>query len=168
MVKLEKHKLWKTVAIISEIIASIFVYYSFFDILIADGSFRDSLGQWFVIPITVLVLVQVFVTGSLIHVAMLAIKSKNSATRYDIFVISGLNVLLYSLTYAIYPLTGPFHYITFTMKETPLAVLLTEVSWTAFMIVVTGTALKRTYSVSWFHGLLLGGISSLLILAFAS
>ncbi len=154
--------------IIIQIIFSIVIYYFRFDILIKEGSFKGSLGQWFLIPITVLVLVQVFVTGSLIHLAMLVINRNNNATKYDAFVISGLNTSIYSMTYAIFPQTGPFHYITFSMTETSPYVMLGEILWTTFIISITGTALKRAYSVSWFYGLLLGGISAMLTLAFAS
>ena len=165
---MNNHTLLKSVAIIVEIIASIIIYYNFFDILITDGSFKGVLGVWFLIPIIALVLVQVFVTGSLVHIAMRLINRKHNATKHDAFVISGLNTTIYSLTYAIFPITGPFHYITFTLKETLLTVLFIEILWTTFTIFVIGTALKRTYSVSWFYGLLLGGISSMLILSFAS
>ena len=165
---LNNRDLLKLLAILIQIIASIYIYYSFFDILVTEGSFRISLGQLFLIPVTILAVVQVVATGSLIHFAMIATGRYIKVNKLDPFVITGLNTFLYSLIYAIFPTTGPFNYITFTMQETSLSVMLTTIIWTIITILLVGTILKRTYSVSWFKGLLFGGVSFMLIIAFAS
>ncbi len=158
----------KILFIFIEIIAAIVVYSSFFEILVTEGSFRESLGQWFLIPLIILTLTQVFITGILIHVTLLTKTINNKIEKYDIFVITGLNTFLYSLIYAIFPITGPFHYITFTMQETPLSIMLTEILWTTFTVTTICFAIKKIYRVSWFYSFIFSGVSSILILAFAS
>ena len=160
--------LLKILAIIIQTIASIYIYYLFFDILVTEGSFRISLGTLFLIPVTILAIVQVVATGSLIHFTMIATSRYIKVNKLDPYVITGLNTFLYSWIYAIFPTTGPFNYIIFTMQETPFSVMLTTVLWTTITILLVGTILKSTYSVSWFKGLLLSGVSFMLIIAFAS
>lgn len=158
----------KILAIFVQMITAIIVYSLYFEILVTEGSFRESLGQWFLIPMIILVSAQVFITGSLIYTAILSINRNNKVAKHDIFIITALNTLLYSLIYAIFPITGPFHYITFTMQETPLSIMLTEILWSTFTIVTISIAIKKTYRVSWFYGFILAAVSSILILAFAS
>ncbi|MFC1755632.1 hypothetical protein ACFL96_19965 [Thermoproteota archaeon] len=162
------HNQLKILVIVALIISTISVYLLFFEILVTEGSFRESLGPLFLIPITILASAQVFITGALIHRAAIDLNKNHNAKKYDIFVITGLNAFLYSLIYAIFPITGPFHYITFTMQETSLLIMLTEIGWTTFTVVTVTIALKKAYSLSWFHGFILGTVSYILIIAFAS
>ena len=158
----------KILAILGLIISTISVYSLFFEILVTEGSFRESLGPLFIIPITILASAQIFITGYLIHRAAINLNKKYNAKKYDIFFITGLNTFLYSLIYAIFPITGPFHYITFTMQETPLSIMLIEIGWTMFIISTISIALKKVYSMSWLHGFILAALSYILIIAFAS
>jgi len=164
----DRGRILRTSLILFQILSAILIYSLYFDILIESGSYKSNLGPWFFLLIIILVLIQIFVTGSIVHLAMRAINNNHKATKHDAFLISGLNTLMYSLTYAIFPTTGPFYYITFTMETNDPIILLIEIMWTTFTILLTGTALKRTYSIPWRYGLLMGGISSMLILAFAS
>lgn len=158
----------KILAILGLIISTISVYSLFFEILVTEGSFRESLGPLFIIPITILASAQVIITGALIHRAAKDLNKNHNAKKYDIFIITGLNAFLYSLIYAIFPITGPFHYITFTMQETSLLIMLIEIGWTTFTILIVTTVLKKTYSLSLFHSFILGATSYILIIAFAS
>jgi hypothetical protein len=124
------------------------VYMLFYDILIpgiTNGSYRAVVGVWFAIPSFLLAYGQALIAGTIIYFASRTFTGKASYAKS--FFISSTLVMIFSLTYVIFPFFGPFYFIVFATGIAPPNVLFIEVAWAAVAVVVCTLLLEKLHGV---------------------
>jgi len=143
------------------------VYLNYFNVALGGLDYKNAAGSLFFFPMILLTLGQVFPSGIIIHLsAKLALRE-----RADLIVsllISAVLTFLFSLFYVIFPITGPFYYVTFVVEEVPANYLLIEALWTAVLIAVGAVMLKLTLKAKWHRALGLAGMIVLILMVTAS
>jgi hypothetical protein len=127
------------------ILLALFVYNTFFDILIPNiqnDSYRIVLGPLFILPIIILALGQTCLGGIIFH--LFAKASGKTGDFLIAFIIGAVMTLWFSLTYAIFPKYGPFSSIVFVYGEAPWYALPVELAWTTTAILM-GTYLAHRF-----------------------
>ncbi len=130
-------------------ITALAVYALYFDILLPgyiNGSYRNAVGNWFIVPAALLAAGQVFFAGFFLHMIAMALKRKNDFLQA--MVITGAMTFAFSLTYVIFPFFGPFYYIIFAVTG-PWYALPVEIAYSAIVVSFFSWLLKRTYGMDW-------------------
>lgn len=144
------------------------VYLQFFDILIPglpNGSYRLAVGQFFAIPAFMLAGGQVLIGGAIIFFAASTF-GKAREFEKSLF-ISSVLVLMFSLTYVLFPMYGPFYYIVFAVGGPPYALAL-EFLWSISMLAVGTSLVKKLHGTNWRYALVATFITGVFIIVAAS
>ncbi|NWG08756.1 MAG: hypothetical protein HXX80_00310 [Nitrososphaerales archaeon] len=143
------------------VISTLWVYLNFFNVILNHFDYRSLVGYLFLIPITLLTLGQVFCGSILIHL-ITKLADPNKVDYLKALVISSAITFLFSVTYLIFPYTGPFYYVTFLIYPSSGYLLFVEILWTA-LIISTGTyLLRKAYTMRWKYSI--GTVSFILLI----
>lgn len=150
------------------LIAGIFwVYLNYFNVSLGGLDYKESAGPLFFFPMILLTLGQVSPPAIIIHLsAKLSLHER--ADLIVSFLISAVLTFLFSLIYVIFPITGPFYYVTFVVEEVPPHFLLVEALWTAALIAIGTVMLKHALETKWHRALGLAGMIVLILMVTAS
>lgn len=162
-----KNKNYVAVSIILFLIAFI-IYTYYYDILIPglpNGSYRHAIGQFFAIPAFLLAAGQVMLAGAIIFFA--ANTYNNDQDFEKSLLISSVLVLMFSLTYVIFPMYGPFYYIVFAVGGPPY-VLAIEFVWSIAMLVVATGMISKIHKIGKLHALITAFVTLVFIMVAAS
>lgn len=130
------------------IVAAIAVYLMYLDILIPGipgGSYRLAVGPLFAIPSIILATGQSFLMGFFLHMASSYINPREKDFVKSLFIASAAT-FLFSLTYAIFPMYGPFYYIVFAVGG-PWYALPVEIAWSVATVTAVALLFRKFYGV---------------------
>jgi hypothetical protein len=150
-------------------LVSLFVYANYYDILIpgiTNGSYREAVGQLFIVPSLILSVFQVLLGAFIIFASVTTMEGKQHETK-SLFTASFM-VFLFSLTYVIFPMFGPFYYIVFATSIAPPNVLFVELAWTAAFLTVSTLLIHRLQKVKWHFAFFIAGLVGIFIVVAAS
>jgi hypothetical protein len=145
-----------SVLVVLFLLAAFAVYYNFFDILIpgmqSGDSYRLAVGQFFVIPIILLLLGQSMIAGFIFQLMSKALIPKKSDSIRSLlragylraWLIGAVMTFWFSLTYMIFPKYGPFYYVVFVYQAGPSYALPIEIIWTVAGVLI-GTYLGKKF-----------------------
>jgi len=143
------------------IILSFSIYSFYYDILIPgipSGSYKKIVGNYFLIPVTILTSAQILFNSGMIHVITRAIIPNKRDFLKALFA-SSILVFLFSVFYLIFPFYGPFLYIVKSVDGFDISTYLVLISWTTFSIFSTAFLIRKIYSpeksLSWKKTLLI-------------
>jgi len=143
------------------------VYLNYFNVALGGLDYKKSAGSLFFFPMILLTLGQVLPSGVIVHLsAKLALHER--AELIVSLLISAVLTFLFSLIYVIFPVTGPFYYVTFVVEEVPAHFLLIEAVWTAVLITVGTIMVKLALQTKWHRALALTGMIVLILMVTAS
>ena len=123
---------------------SFVVYVNYYDILIPgipNGSYKLAVGNLFAIPSFILLAGQVFVGAFIIYACVYLFHGKEHATKS--LLISSTMAFMFSLTYVIFPMFGPFYYIVFATGTAPPHVIEIELVWTILTLSISTFLVSR-------------------------
>ena len=150
-------------------LASFVIYMNYYDILIPgipNGSYRLAVGNLFAIPVFILSVGQVLIGAFMIFACAYLFKGKERATRS--FFISSVMVALFSFTYVIFPMFGPFYYIVFATGGTPSNVLEVEIAWTIITLAVSTVLIAKMKKIKMYDALFTALVTGIFIVVAAS
>ena len=149
------------------IAATFWVYLNYFNVALGGLDYKGAAGPLFFFPMILLTLGQVSPSAIIIHLsAKLALRERAELTVS--FLISAVLTFLFSLFYVIFPVTGPFYYVTFVVEEVPARFLMIEVLWTVVLIAVGTIMIKLALKARWHRALGLAGMLVLILMVTAS
>ncbi len=133
------------------IAAAACIYLNYFDILapeFVNGSFRQSVGKYFIVPVIMLITAQLAIGTTFAYLAINLLKqSANDALKAA--AVSAFAMFLFSFTYFIFPFYGPYYYIVSWAAQGPHNALLIEVLWTALSIFSITMAFRKSFKIDW-------------------
>ena len=144
------------------------IYTYYYDILIPglpNGSYRHAIGQYFAIPAFLLAGGQVMLAGVIIFVA--ANTYKNNQDFEKSLLISSVLVLMFAMTYVMFPMYGPFYYIVFAVGGPPY-VLVVELVWSIAMLVVATNMINKLHKIGKLNALITAFVTLVFIMVAAS
>ncbi len=150
-------------------LAAFLIYVNYYDILIpgiTNGSYRVVVGSLFAIPSFILSAGQVGLGGFIIYASVYLFKHKAHETK-SLFT-SAFIVFLFSLTYVVFPMYGPFYFIVFATSIAPPNVIYFELAWTAALLSLSTLLMHRLQSVPWRYALFTAGLAGIFIVVAAS
>jgi len=150
-------------------LASFVIYLNYYDILIPgipDGSYRLAVGTLFVIPAFILSVGQLLIGAFIIFAAAYLFKGREHVTRS--FFVSAVVVFLFSLTYVIFPMFGPFYYIVFATGIAPPHVLEVEIAWTLTILAVSTLLIAKMNKIKMHDALFTAAVTIIFIVVAAS
>ncbi len=150
-------------------LASFIIYLNYYDILIPglpNGSYRLAIGELFAIPVFLLSVGQVVIGAVMIFASVNLFRKKPNMAK-SLF-ISSFMVFLFSLTYIIFPMFGPFYYIVFVTADAPSYVLGIEMAWTAVTLVISTISIAKLNGLKTCDALFTAIMATIFIIVAAS
>ncbi|HLC67333.1 MAG TPA: hypothetical protein VJI12_00445 [archaeon] len=150
-------------------LASFVVYVNYYDILIPgiqDGSYRVAVGQFFAVPSFILSAGQVLIGGFLIFACVYLFTHKSHKTK-SLFT-AAFMVMLFSLTYVVFPMYGPFYFIVFATSIAPPGVLLFEIAWISVLLAASTALMHRLQKVPLRYAFFTAAVTGIFIVVAAS
>lgn len=146
------------------------LYLSYYDILIPglpEGSYRLATTLGFAVASFLLVGGQILIGGFLINVMAAFGRARNEDCLKGDSIASVMTVL-FALTYAIFPHFGPFYYIVFSATQGAWYVMLFEVLWSAFIVLIGAALIRWQYNIRLWHALVFATVAYIFITVAAS
>ena len=145
------------------------IYSNYYDILIpgiTQGSYRVVIGQLFVVPAFLLSVGQILIGAFMIFASVALFKGKEQETK-SVF-IATVMVLIFSLTYVIFPMFGPFYFIVFATSIAPPGVLLIEVVWAVVFMAAATLLIHKLEKMPLRYAFFTAGITGIFMVVAAS